>query len=331
MAQALKISIVVPVYNVAQYITGCLESVIAQTWKGRMECILVDDCGTDDSIAIARRVISDYRGPIAFSIVSHQRNRGLSAARNTGLDIATGQYVYFLDSDDDIPADCIQRLAQPLAERDYDFIVGNYSLTGGDVAMNPLRLADGTVLKGDEVLRAYRTKQWYQMAWNKLFNVAFLNQHHLRFLEGIIYEDELWSFQVACVARSARAVGHVTYHYKLNGASITGHKDYDRSCRCLSIILQEMVSFARQHHVDGKADVHNLVQNFWILTLSTIHAEAPQLFPGFYAGERQRADISWTTCCRMDGLDLRKQLRDLHLLLPLPLALRYLSLLFRFL
>ena len=106
----LGVSIVVPVYNVAPYIESCLKSVMGQTYAGDMECLLVDDCGSDDSMAIAERMIGAYTGPIRFQILHHEHNRGLSAARNTGTDAATGDYVLYLDSDDELTQDCIERL-----------------------------------------------------------------------------------------------------------------------------------------------------------------------------------------------------------------------------
>ena len=73
-----------------------------QTYQGAMECLIVDDCGTDDSMAIAERTIATYEGPIVFQVLHHERNRGLSAARNTGTLAAKGDYLYYLDSDDEI-------------------------------------------------------------------------------------------------------------------------------------------------------------------------------------------------------------------------------------
>ena len=112
--QDIKISIVIPIYNVAPYVEECIQSVMNQTWKGKLECILVDDCGTDDSMKVATEKLKEYEGNIDFRVIRHERNRGLSAARNSGIDAVTGDYVYFLDSDDEITPDCIDLLVQPL-------------------------------------------------------------------------------------------------------------------------------------------------------------------------------------------------------------------------
>ena len=86
----MTVSIIIPVYNVAPYIEACLKSVMGQTYTGLMECIVVDDCGTDNSMAIVERVIDEYDGAIHFHIEHHHSNRGLSAARNTGIAKANG-------------------------------------------------------------------------------------------------------------------------------------------------------------------------------------------------------------------------------------------------
>ena len=81
----MKISIIVPVYNVAPYIAACLQSVMHQTCQDALECILVDDCGTDNSMEVVGEMLQSYEGPIGFKVVHHTENRGLSAARNTGM------------------------------------------------------------------------------------------------------------------------------------------------------------------------------------------------------------------------------------------------------
>ena len=120
----MKVSIIIPVYNVGDYIEDCLRSVIRQVYSGDIECIIVDDCGTDNSIALAERLMASYKGPIQFIILHHQHNRGLSAARNTGIDVAQGDYIFFLDSDDELTDDSIATLTKPLETERYDVVLG---------------------------------------------------------------------------------------------------------------------------------------------------------------------------------------------------------------
>ena len=121
-----KISIIIPVYNVEPYISECLQSVMRQTYQGSMESLVVDDCSTDKSIEIAEKLIAEYDGPIEFRMLHHKHNRGLSAARNTGVENANGDYVLFLDSDDHITDDCLDVLTGPLKEKDYDMVLAMY-------------------------------------------------------------------------------------------------------------------------------------------------------------------------------------------------------------
>lgn len=215
----MKISIVIPVYNVAAYIERCLNSVFSQIYSD-IECVLVDDCGTDHSMAIARELLDQYAGPIEFKIVRHEKNRGLSAARNTGTDAATGDYVFFLDSDDLILPDSLSLLAQPLKTKQLDLVVGNYASGGETMCFLPLNPPFETIHSGCEILRSYLQGQWFMMAWNKMVRREFLLQNNIRFVEGLLHEDNPWSFEVACTARSMGVVRAITYIYCLRQGSI---------------------------------------------------------------------------------------------------------------
>lgn len=330
--QDIKISIVIPIYNVAPYVEECIQSVMNQTWKGKLECILVDDCGTDDSMKVATEKLKGYNGKIDFKVICHERNRGLSAARNSGIDAVTGDYVYFLDSDDEITPDCIDLLVQPLDGAIlYDVIVGDYQITGSDMPKPSLLLKDGCSLLGESVLHSYRKGEWYMLSVNKLYRVDFLKSNHLYFYEGIIHEDELWSFQIACLAKSLYVRGCETYLYKVRAGSITVCRDHQRRCESIKVILKEMREFSFAHQLQGNKDVYNLIRNFQMIMLFSLNVESPVLFPQFYTELRQMEESTWKECFLMDGCDLRKQLRDLHLSLPIAIAIPYLKLLFYFL
>ena len=87
----LSLSIIIPIYNVEKYIERCLESIISQdTSRYEIECVLINDCTPDNSITIARNIINNYHGNIQFRVLEHEKNKGLSEARNTGIRNATG-------------------------------------------------------------------------------------------------------------------------------------------------------------------------------------------------------------------------------------------------
>ena len=111
----MKVSIIIPVYQVSAYIERCIRSVMNQIYTD-LECIIVDDCGTDDSIVKCDRLIQAYSGPIEFIVLHHDQNRGQSAARNTGIRYAKGKWLFFLDSDDEITGNCIEILVRAAME-----------------------------------------------------------------------------------------------------------------------------------------------------------------------------------------------------------------------
>lgn len=221
-----KVSIIIPVYNVEPYIEECLQSVIRQSYKGMIECILVDDCGPDHSMDVAERIIADYAGPIDFKILHHEQNRGLSAARNSGIDASSGEYIYFLDSDDWISDDCIEKLTHPLGFEQYDFVVGHYEREGEDSVV--------TCSEGEYHYYGIKPKGCNEKemkgdipvsACNKLFRKRFLHDNHLLFEVGKVYEDSILSLDISCVERYFYVVNAITYHYRLRDGSITTRKN----------------------------------------------------------------------------------------------------------
>lgn len=217
-----RITVIIPLYNVEAYIQDCLQSVVRQTYHGEMECIIVDDCGTDHSVRLVEQFIAAYTGVIRFILLHHTYNRGLSAARNTGVDAATGDYIYFLDSDDYISADCLTILADRLREREYQIVIGDYD-TFGDKKMPSLLFETNDVLLGrDVIFHKLAERQLCVMAWNKLCKTSFLKEHRITFLEGQLNEDDLWSYKCYTHADSIAISHRVTYHYRIRHDSIMG-------------------------------------------------------------------------------------------------------------
>lgn len=212
--KAITISVVIPVYNVSGYVERCVKSVMGQTFQV-FECILVDDVSADDSIVKCEQLIAAYHGPIRFRILHHKRNRGLSAARNTGTEAATGDYILYIDSDDAITDDCIEKLMAPIQRDDsIEMVMGNYE-----------RFAVGTLLPiqhkkhrremliTQEAVRNgfFDRKNIYGMAWNKLIKREFLQTNSLTFREGVVWEDYLWTFNVMKYLKHLCMIEDVTY------------------------------------------------------------------------------------------------------------------------
>ena len=201
-----------------------------QTYTGTMECLIVYDCGKDDSIAIAERMIADYKGPIRFQILHHERNRGLSAARNTGTEAAIGKYIYYLDSDDEITEDCIERLMGKVAEYpDVEMVQGNACrhLMGGSAVDLVKDEFVPLVASNEEVRRCfYKLGQIYANVWNKLLKRDFVVNNRILCKEGLLYEDNLWVFYLLRYLEKAVFVSDITYHQKKRPNSITTGTDF---------------------------------------------------------------------------------------------------------
>lgn len=219
-----SVSIIIPVYNVEAYVEDCIRSVMRQTYTGSMECILVDDCGTDKSMAITARLIAEYQGPIDFKVLHHTHNRGLSAARNTGIDAATGDYLFFLDSDDILVENCILSLwNKASSDPAIEMVVGNATVfpkINFDCIQKEFNVKHA---KTNREVRDcyYRSGQLICNAWNKLIKRELIHQHSIMFKEGLLYEDFLWSFYLVKYAANVFFVPEITYLYRRRVGSIT--------------------------------------------------------------------------------------------------------------
>lgn len=199
------ISVIIPVYNVEKYLAECVESVLNQSYTD-YEVILVDDGTTDSS----GRMCDEYARKDPRIRVIHRPNGGLSAARNTGLDVARGEYVYFLDSDDYIEPCALEHLAAKAEQEQADVVFFDgyvfFDECEEDNGVSRyIRKVPYAVAKGRKMLGQLLAGDEYRTAVPlMLFRTAYLCEHDLRFEEGIIHEDELFTFLVynadGCVA-----------------------------------------------------------------------------------------------------------------------------------
>lgn len=219
----MTISVILPVYNVELFVQRCLESLMAQTISNvEIECIIVDDYGHDNSMGIVSQLITEYQGPIRFVLLHHETNRGLSAARNTGLMEASGDYIIFLDSDDYLAPNSLNCFVENLKKYPYvDMVIGNVkNCKVGDLLIHHIRepwfINDNNVF----VSRMFH-HQIYLYAWNKLIKRDLLINNHILFEDGIIYEDQCWSYELFSHISSVLLLPQVTYVYENNPSSIT--------------------------------------------------------------------------------------------------------------
>ena len=183
------VSVVIPVYNVLPYLREALDSVVHQTYPN-LEILIVDDGSTDGSAAVCDAYGTDSRVKVI-----HQENRGLSAARNAGLDLMTGDYVSFLDPDDAFHPEMVRCLLDTLISRDADMVTCGYDVFETEGSMRDARRTETVipggreVLSPEETLEAIAVGKYTICVWNKIYKRKIWA--HLRFPEGRIYEDVL--------------------------------------------------------------------------------------------------------------------------------------------
>lgn len=218
----LLVSVIIPVYQVSAYVERCLLSVMNQTYQN-IECVIVDDCSTDDSIARCERLIETYEGPIKFRILHHERNRGLSAARNTGTNAVAGEYIFYLDSDDHITPNCIERLAKEVeADPAIEMVQGN-SLMISDGSENALFRSGQpiSISNNDEARKEFfQNRNIYISVWNRLLKKSFIEEHQLYCREGMAFEDLLWVYYLMKCLNKAYLCDEITHYYCLRQGSI---------------------------------------------------------------------------------------------------------------
>ena len=241
-----KISIIIPVYKVEDYIERCISSVLKQTIKG-FEVIVVDDCSPDMSIEIAKSITDAYTGiDIDFVYCRHEVNKGLSASRNTGMGISRGDYLFFLDSDDYLFEDCIEQFVNCLkVHPDVDVIQGNTDsnspILKKGVSLNARNLPNYTSNRNWIGRALLNSKIIPVTAWNKLVKRSLIINHNLLFEEGIIHEDVLWSFFLAKYVKKMAVIDAYTYMYWQRDNSIMTNTNKSQDLNSFMIIINVML------------------------------------------------------------------------------------------
>jgi len=215
----LKISVIVPVYKTKDYLERCINSLINQTYSN-LEIILVDDGSPDSSGAIC----DDYSDKDVRIRVIHKTNGGLSSARNAGLDVATGDYIIFVDSDDDISCDFCQKMLDTMISTSADIVeCDRFDIY--DTYVFEEFAGDGSVLvykTVDALELLVKNKIFHQTVWAKLYKASIIKD--LFFEHGKIHEDEFYTWQAFVRCRSIARLNSKLYNYYHRDGSIMEQK-----------------------------------------------------------------------------------------------------------
>lgn len=208
-----KITIIVPVYNVEKYLRESIESAINQTYKN-LEIIIVDDGSKDNSGSIC----DEYKNKDNRIIVVHQENKGLSGARNTGLEMATGKYIMFLDSDDTFELDACEKLYNYIEKTNADYVVGNYINMDEDGTLWDNPVFDKSKYVEFKLSIEDYTHSFYTMnsgVWNKIFRKSFLDELQIKFVERVPAEDAIFTTYCFIKSKNVYYMPEIVYNYRL--------------------------------------------------------------------------------------------------------------------
>lgn len=208
-----KLSIIIPVYNVENYIIECLESIDIYN-ESEVEVIIVNDGSTDDSEKVVLEYICDKA---AFKYI-YQTNKGLSGARNTGIKASKGAYLLFLDGDDKLSKNAIKSLIESkILSSPTEIIISRYE-EFSDIDNQKTEGPNLELLSYDRPFDFYdifvnKGKNWIS-AWSCIVNRSFILNNNLLFKEGILHEDELWVLQIFAKAKKLKLNNSFIYQYR---------------------------------------------------------------------------------------------------------------------
>lgn len=216
--KTIDLSIIIPIYNVESYLRECLESVYAVNLL--KEVILVNDGSTDHSLQIAEEFVKKY--PEETILIS-QENRGLSAARNTGLEKAKGEYIYFIDSDDFLDSKAFESFFYKIQGTDLDILHGNlfqYYEKENRFEKEIIPVKTGIRTGKEFLYQMYEEKCYREVVWLNIYRRKFLLEEKLYFVEKLWYEDSLFSFFAFWKAKKIGYEEEFFYYYRFREGSI---------------------------------------------------------------------------------------------------------------
>lgn len=261
----IKISIIIPCYNVEKYIKECLDSILMQELK-EFEIICINDGSTDNTLEI----LNSYKEKYSNIKIINQSNKGLSTARNVGMKYAEGKYIYFVDADDFLSNDKALALIYNEAEKNkLDVLFFSFENFTDDEEMkekfkkhflNKKRneVLD-EVLTGKEMLDYFiNTNQYYVTVWIQLVRKEFLLSNEIKFCDGIIYEDNLYTLELLLTATRVKCIDNILYKKRIReGSIVTSKQSYD-SIKSLLYTVIKMNDVISNNEPDTKT-VDNII------------------------------------------------------------------------
>lgn len=248
MKKGVKISVIVPIYNVEKYIQECLISILEQNYDN-LEIILVNDGTKDNSIKVIEKYLTDKRIKLVNKV-----NGGLSSARNMGMKVATGEYIHFIDSDDWIEKNLYSRIFDNIEGQEDIILFDRAHVLDRNIKFKNGKKIKKYLASGDVKVNFYKKIAW--ACWCKIYKKEFLDKYNFKFIEEIIHEDKIWEIETISKAKKIIYIPILGYYYRIKReGSITTSLNIELHKKSCKIIQKEIVKFLQNNS-------ENLDRNF---------------------------------------------------------------------
>ncbi|MDR1418246.1 MAG: glycosyltransferase [Endomicrobium sp.] len=245
-----KVSIVVPVYNVEKYLRQCLDSIVGQTLKD-IEIIIVNDGSTDSSL----QIIKEYENKDIRIKIIDKKNEGYGKTVNKGLDIARGEYIGIIESDDWIEPNMFEKLYSTAKLHNVDIVRSSYYEYYSEASKDKNKVALWAIPHKDDLNKIILPLDRYdvffrgQQVWSYVYKRVFLNENKIRFLEtpGASYQDISFNFKTLSLAKSAYILKDTFVHYRLDNINSSINSKGKVFCVCEE--FNEISKFLNNHPI----------------------------------------------------------------------------------
>ena len=243
----MKVSILIPVYGVEQYIAECARSLFSQTYRD-LEFIFVDDCSPDNSISVLKKVLEDYPDRAnQVHIIRHETNKGVGTARQTAFTHATGECIMHADSDDLLPADAVELLVGGMQKGAYDIVSGAYAeyrnQTIGAIKLPP-------TLPSQYYVRQLLCQNLVKHnLWGRLYRRAFLQENNISFVPGIDYCEDYTVITRAFFSARYTTIDDLVYYYRTDNITSYTHQISHKNLVSMLKANAVVIDFFRKNDV----------------------------------------------------------------------------------
>jgi glycosyltransferase involved in cell wall biosynthesis len=270
------VTLAIPVYNVEKYVERALLSALDQTYEN-IECLIVDDKGPINSPGIIDNIVSTHPRGRAVRIIRHPENIGVGAARNTAIAHAKGKYIYFMDSDDELTPDCIQKLHDEMKRAPADVVCGGTCHFRDGVKVASFEPGSRTIRDRKEMIRhCFNGKFFPVTMWNKLYNLSFLRTNDIKCIHQI-HEDFYFTAMVLLHAQSYCTISSVTYlrHFRPDSAGGGGGEMSKNRYAEWPSVFHDLLGLLQKPFLDNKLKIELKKQLFkctWFFALGAMRS-----------------------------------------------------------